>query len=124
MFAFFEQLPFAPILQGVAVIVVALFFATSSDSASLVVDMLSTGTAEPGPVRQRVFWGLSEGLVAAMLIILAGDLGLTALQQVITVVGLPVFCLVFMMIPAIIMGFRIEKIDNVTVGRRPRLNEF
>lgn len=59
-----------------------------------------------------------------MLIILAGDLGLTALQQVITVVGLPVFCLVFMMIPSMVMGFRIENIDNVTVGRRPRLDEF
>src|SRR5690606_31740658 len=80
MFAFFEHFPLAQIVQGIAVVVVAIFFATSSDSASLVVDMLCTGTAEPGPVRQRVFWGVAEGLVAAMLSILAGDLGLTALQ--------------------------------------------
>src|SRR5690606_4506325 len=53
MFAFFEQFPFAPFIQGVAVVVVALFFATSSDSASLVVDMLSTGSPKAGPVRQR-----------------------------------------------------------------------
>jgi len=89
-----------------------------------VVDMLCTGEAEPGPVHQRVFWGVAEGMVAVMLIILAGDLGLTALQQVITVVGLPIFCLVFMMIPSIIMGFQIEDIDHVTVGRRPKLDQF
>lgn len=124
LFAFLEHFPFVPLVQGLAVLLVSIFFATSSDSASLVIDMLCTGSDEPGPVRQRVFWGVSEGLVAAMLIILAGDLGLTALQQVITVVGLPVFCLVFLMIPSIIMGFNIENIDNVTVGRRPGLDEF
>ncbi|MDX5402372.1 MAG: BCCT family transporter, partial [Rhodobacterales bacterium] len=60
MFAFFAELPWAPLMQGLAVLIAAIFFATSSDSASLVVDMLCSGTAEPGPVRQRVFWGVAE----------------------------------------------------------------
>ncbi|MGK7752843.1 MULTISPECIES: BCCT family transporter [unclassified Roseovarius] len=124
MFAFFENFPFADLVQGIAVVVVAIFFATSSDSASLVVDMLCTGSPEPGPTRQRVFWGVSEGLVAAMLIVLAGDAGLTALQQVITVVGLPIFCLVFLMIPALILGFRNEEIDHISIGKRPGLSKF
>ncbi|MBV0893192.1 BCCT family transporter [Paracoccus sp. Z118] len=124
MFAFFAELPWATLMQGLAVVVVAIFFATSSDSASLVVDMLCTGTAEPGPVRQRVFWGLAEGMIAAMLILLAGEAGLTALQEVITVVGLPIFLLVCMMIPALIRGFAAEDIDHVTVGKRPPLSEF
>ncbi|WP_323767003.1 BCCT family transporter [Marinovum sp.] len=124
MFAFFESFPYAPFIQGLAVLVVAIFFATSSDSASLVVDMLCTGSAKPGPVRQRVFWGVSEGLVAAMLIVLAGDLGLSALQEVITVVGLPIFCLVFAMIPSLIRGFRTEDIDHVSIGKRPPLKEL
>lgn len=124
MFAFFENLPFVQLIQGFAILIVAIFFATSSDSASLVVDMLCTGTEEPGPVRQRVFWGVSEGLVAIMLIVLAGELGLEALQQVITVVGLPIFCLVFLMIPSLIKGFSLEDIDHITIGRRPKLSEF
>jgi choline/glycine/proline betaine transport protein len=124
MFAFFENLPLVQLVQGFAIVIVAIFFATSSDSASLVIDMLCTGTEEPGPVRQRVFWGVSEGLVAAMLIVLAGEMGLEALQQVITVVGLPIFCLVFMMIPSLIKGFYLEDIDHVTIGRRPKLTEF
>ncbi|MFU8863837.1 MAG: BCCT family transporter [Rhodobacterales bacterium] len=124
MFAFFAELPFAQLMQGLAVLIVAIFFATSSDSASLVVDMLCSGTAEPGPVRQRVFWGLAEGAIAATLILLAGEAGLTALQQVITVVGLPIFLLVFMMIPALIRGFAAEDIDHITIGKRPALSEF
>ncbi|QRF67543.1 BCCT family transporter [Ponticoccus alexandrii] len=124
MFAFFEHFPFTTLVQGFAVVIVAIFFATSSDSASLVVDMLCTGSPEPGPVGQRVFWGAAEGLVAAMLIVLAGDAGLDALQQVITVVGLPIFVLVCMMIPSLIRGFAMEEIDHITIGTRPELEEF
>ncbi len=105
-------------------LIVAIFFATSSDSASLVVDMLCSCTAAPGPVRQRVFWGLAEGMIAATLILLAGEAGLIALQQVITVIGLPIFLLVFMMIPALIRGFAAEDIDHITIGKRPALSEF
>jgi choline-glycine betaine transporter len=71
-----------------------------------------------------VFWGLAEGAIAATLILLAGEAGLVALQQVITVVGLPIFLLVFMMIPALIRGFAAEDIDHVTIGKRPALSEF
>ena len=124
MFAFFEHFPFTPVVQGLAVVIVAIFFATSSDSASLVVDMLCTGTPNPGPTHQRVFWGAAEGLVAAMLIVLAGEAGLTALQQVITVVGLPIFILCSMMIPSLIRGFAQEDIDHVNVGTRPELESF
>lgn len=102
MFEFFENFPAATLIQGIAVVVVALFFATSSDSASLVVDILCAGDAEAGPVRQRVFWGVSEGALAATLIILGGESGLLALQQVITVIGLPIFILVFAMMFALL----------------------
>ncbi|WP_110240825.1 BCCT family transporter [Nocardioides gilvus] len=109
MFAFFENFPAATFVSGVAIVVVALFFATSSDSASLVVDMLCSGDSEGGPTRQRVFWGVSEGAVAASLIVLGGDEALATLQQVITVLGLPVFILVFAMVPMLFMAFREER---------------
>jgi choline-glycine betaine transporter len=108
MFEFFDHFPAATLVSGIAIVVVALFFATSSDSASLVVDMLCAGDAKAGPVRQRVFWGVSEGFLAASLIVLGGEEGLQTLQQVITVMGLPVFILVFAMVLMLIMGFRQE----------------
>ena len=120
MFAFLDNFPFATFMQGFAVLIVAIFFATSSDSASLVVDMLCTGDADPGPVQQRLFWGISEGAIAVLLIMLAGEAGLTALQQVITVVGLPIFLLVFLMIPSLIKGLMNEDIDYITIEQRPK----
>ncbi|MEN5072825.1 BCCT family transporter [Isoptericola cucumis] len=112
MFTFFDNFPAATLVSGIAVVVVALFFATSSDSASLVVDMLCTGTPDAGPVRQRVFWGVSEGALAASLIILGGltgQDGLAALQQVITVIGLPIFLLVFIMMFSLVKGMHAER---------------
>ncbi len=108
MFAFFENFPAATLTQGLAVVIAALFFATSSDSASLVVDMLCAGDADAGPTRQRVFWGASEGILAAALIWLGGAEALTALQAVITVIGLPIFLMVFVMMFALIKGFASE----------------
>jgi len=110
MFEFFDNFPAATLVSGIAIVVVALFFATSSDSASLVVDMLCTGSGDAGPVRQRVFWGVSEGALAASLIVLGGEAGLTALQQVITVIGLPIFILVFAMLFTMLIGLREERI--------------
>lgn len=122
MFAFFDNFPAATLISGIAVVVVALFFATSSDSASLVVDMLCSGTGEAGPVRQRVFWGLSEGALAASLIIIGGTAGLEALQQVITVIGLPIFLMVFAMMFAMIAGLRQEVFPAAPVPASPAVN--
>ena len=115
MFTFFENFPWTPLLQGLVVVIVALFFATSADSAALVVDMLCSGEDEEGPVGQRVFWAVCLGALAALLIVLGGDEGLNALQEVITVIGLPIFILVFAMIPALFAGLRSEKL-RVTRG--------
>jgi len=99
-------------MQGLSVVIVAIFFATSSDSASLVVDMLCTGSSDSGPVRQRMFWGISEGALAASLIILAGDAGLEALQEVITVIGLPIFLMVFAMMFSLMRGLQSETLAS------------
>ncbi|CAH1042868.1 BCCT family transporter [Halomonas sp. TD01] len=124
MFAFFEHFPAATLIQGLAVVIVAIFFATSSDSASLVIDLLCTGDTEPGPIHQRVFWGVSEGAVAAMLIILAGDAGLVALQQVITVIGLPIFIMVFAMVFSLMKALMKENIKIVRPQQAPNLDNL
>ena len=124
MFAFFEGLPLTTLIQGLAVVIVAIFFATSSDSASLVVDILCTGDEDPGPVHQRVFWGVAEGALAAMLIVLAGDAGLTALQEVITVIGLPIFIMVFAMMFALFRGLQSERLPKRESPAPPPLEEL
>jgi choline/glycine/proline betaine transport protein len=80
------------VLALLGVIVVAIFFATSSDSGSFVVDMLTNG-GDPNPIwQQRLFWAVMEGGVAATLLV-AGALGggapLSALQTAAILSGLP-----------------------------------
>lgn len=77
LFQFLEHLPFSGFSIGLATVLVVTFFVTSSDSASLVIDMITSGGAPEPPIWQRIFWALMEGVVAAVLL-LAG--GLAALQ--------------------------------------------
>lgn len=82
-----------------AIIVVVLFFATSSDSGSLVVDILTNG-GDPHPRwQQRLFWAVLEGVIAAVLLgagAASGEDALTALQTASIVAGLP-FCIVLIL---------------------------
>lgn len=74
LFQFFENLPFSGIMSLLATLLVITFFVTSSDSGSLVVDMLTSGGDGESPAWQRIFWAIIEGIVAATLL-LAGGLG-------------------------------------------------
>ncbi len=96
LYALLDRLPAAQLTSLLAALVVAIFFVTSSDSGSFVVDMLTSGGQPDPPVWQRVFWAVSEGVVAAILL-LAG--GLTALQSAAINTGLP-FCIILLAICA------------------------
>lgn len=86
LFRFFAELPGTAITSTVAVVLVAVFFITSADSGSLVIDTLASGGADDTPRWQRVYWCLLLGLVAGLLL-LAGGLG--ALQAATLVAALP-----------------------------------
>ena len=72
LFKFFELLPGSTFLSILGVLLVTTFFVTSSDSGSLVIDTLTSGGAEEPPVWQRIFWAVTEGLVAAALLYAGG----------------------------------------------------
>ena len=77
IFHLLELLPFSTFTSLVAVLSIILFFVTSSDSASLVIDTIASGGVENPPVWQKVFWASLEGLVASFLLMYGG---LKALQ--------------------------------------------
>jgi len=96
IYAMLDRLPWAGATSLLAAVVVAVFFITSSDSGSFVVDMLTSGGHPNPPVWQRVFWAVSEGVVAAVLLVGGG---LRALQSAAINTGLP-FCLVLLVVCA------------------------
>lgn len=107
IYALLENFPFKGVTTVLAVVVVATFFVTSSDSGSFVVDILTSGGHPNPPIWQRIFWALTEGAVAIVLLV-AG--GLKALQAAAISTGLP-FCLVMIvMCVAFIKALRSEKL--------------
>ena len=86
LFAVLNGLPLASITSFIAIVLVIVFFVTSSDSGSLVIDVISAGGKVEAPTPQRVFWCVFEGLVAVSLI-LGG--GLIALQAMAVSTGFP-----------------------------------
>ena len=71
---------------GIATLCIVLFFVTSSDSASMVIDIIASGGNPDPPLGTRLFWAVTEGLVASALLI-AG--GLDALQAASIAAALP-----------------------------------
>lgn len=110
LFVMLEQMPWPTLMSVVATLLIMTFFVTSSDSGSLVIDIITSGGNEDPPVWQRIFWAVTEGVVAAALL-LAG--GLSALQTAAISSALP-FAFVMLL-----MCFGLNKgLQNETI-RRP-----
>ncbi|MEF8827854.1 MAG: BCCT family transporter, partial [Haloarcula sp.] len=101
MFALLEQFPLGIISGLLATLLVITFFVTSSDSGSLVIDHLTSGGKHDVPRTQRIFWALTEGLVASILLIGGG---LTALQTAAITTGLPFALILCLMCYTVYLG--------------------
>ena len=105
MFKMLEGLPFTELVSALALVLIAIFFVTSADSGSLVVDTITAGGKMDAPAQQRVFWCVLVGLVAIVLL-LGG--GIESLQALVISVGLP-FCIVLLfMCVSLYKGLREE----------------
>ncbi|QYY35274.1 BCCT family transporter [Ruficoccus sp. ZRK36] len=105
LFAMLESFPFTTVLSIIGIFLVTVFFVTSSDSGSLVVDHLTSGGKLDSPVPQRVFWALMEGVLAAVLL-LGG--GLQTLQTASITTGLPFTMILLCIIYTLYIGLSQE----------------
>jgi choline/glycine/proline betaine transport protein len=101
LFVLLEEYPWSFVTSIIGILLVTSFFVTSSDSGSLVIDSITSGGKLDAPVGQRIFWALSEGAVAATLL-LGG--GLKALQTAAISTGLPFTLLLFVMCYSLYKG--------------------
>ncbi|MEM7797683.1 MAG: BCCT family transporter [Chloroflexota bacterium] len=105
LFEMFQNLPLTGLLSLVGIILTVIFFVTSSDSGSLVVDNLTSGGKLDSPVPQRVFWAIMEGVLAGTLL-LGGGLG--ALQTASITTGVPFTIVLLIMMYGLNIVFREE----------------
>ena len=106
LFEMLAELPLASITSFVGIILVVVFFITSSDSGSLVIDTITAGGKIDAPVTQRVFWCCFEGAVAIALLIGGG---LASLQAAVLSTGLPFTLVLLVMCWAVYKGLVEER---------------
>ncbi|MGE6440759.1 BCCT family transporter [Psychrobacter sp. NPDC078409] len=118
LFKLLENLPFTEFVSSLTILLIITFFVTSSDSGSLVIDSLAAGGRSDTPWWQRSFWVVTEGAVAAVLL-LAG--GLEALQTAAIVSALPFAIIILISMFGMWRALRIEGHRNQSLGNDNRL---
>jgi choline/glycine/proline betaine transport protein len=94
LFVLLEQLPWTTVVSMVAVLLIVTFFVTSSDSGSLVIDTITSGDNKDSATWQRLFWAVSQGIVASVLLVGGG---LAALQAATLSSALPIAFIMILM---------------------------
>lgn len=115
LFQLFDGLPLGNLLSVVGILLIVVFFVTSSDSGSLVVDMLASGGNPNPPTWSRIFWAGVSGLLAIALL-LAG--GLQALQTAAILIALPFSVVMIGMAVSTVRALRAEHAAILRAERR------
>lgn len=105
LYTLLERLPIPTVSCLLATLLVITFFVTSSDSGSLVVDIIASGGNQDPPIVQRIFWAALEGFVAAILLLFGG---LKALQTAAITSALPFTVVLILMTLSLWKGLRME----------------
>jgi len=119
LFVLLEEYPLSVVTSVIGILLVTSFFVTSSDSGSLVIDSITSGGKLDAPVGQRIFWAVSEGAVAATLL-LGG--GLKALQTAAISTGLPFTILLLIMCYSLYKGL-VQEYEELLARERKQERE-
>lgn len=134
MFVLMENFPLSTVTSALTVFVVIAFFVTSSDSGSMVIDIITSGGNPNPPVLSRLFWAILEGVVAASLLVGGG---FVALQTAAITTGLPFAIVLLGMCYALFKGLseyagpqefkitgpELKKTRSVKVKKKPKLDK-
>ncbi|RTZ18124.1 BCCT family transporter [Vibrio aquaticus] len=108
LFHTYDALPMSTVLSVVSIGLIMVFFITSSDSGSLVIDSITSGGKVDAPVPQRVFWAVMGGAIAAVLLWVGGTESIQALQAGTVSMALPFAFILLLMCWSLILGLRTE----------------
>ncbi|EKO3721986.1 BCCT family transporter, partial [Vibrio metschnikovii] len=109
LFHVYEQLPLGNALSLISIVLILIFFITSADSGSLVIDSITAGGKVDAPVLQRIFWATVGGSIAAVLLWVGGSEALQALQSGVVATALPFSFVLLLMCVSLIKGLRTEQ---------------
>ena len=101
-----------PIFTSIfSLFMLVLFFVTSADSGSLVINRITSGGKENTPTIQRVIWAIVQGLVAIVLLVGGGSYALSAIQSGSISMALPFVFILIAATISLLRGVYIELYD-------------
>ncbi|MFT5807317.1 MAG: BCCT family betaine/carnitine transporter [Moritella dasanensis] len=109
LFQVYDAMPYGDVLSVLSIILVLIFFITSSDSGSLVIDSITSGGKIDAPVPQRIFWATVEGTIAGVMLWVGGTEALQALQAGVVTTALPFTFILLIMCVSLIKGLNSER---------------
>ncbi len=116
-FQMLESLPFSGVTTVVGVLLVLVFFITSADSGSLVIDGITAGGKQNAPVPQRIFWAAMGGLLAGALLYGGGPEALAALQAGTVAAGIPFTLVLLLVCVGLFKGLRANVRESAKTSR-------
>lgn len=120
LFTLLDNLPLTEIVAPLAILVIIIFFITSIDSASMVMDMFATGEENKTPTYYRVTWAVGIGAVTAAMLIISPETGIATLQEVAIIMGFPFLLAQFIMMFSLAKGMN----DDTQAAARLRTRQW
>lgn len=108
LFALLEQFPLTFFVSILTVILIASFFVTSADSATVVLGMQTTGGLLNPPNAVKLVWGVIISGTAAVLL-LTSEQGLAALQTASIIGAFPFAVIIILMIVSLLKNSAMKK---------------
>jgi glycine betaine transporter len=127
LFTMLREYPLSSVTVVVAILLIAIFFITGADSASIVMGMLSQHGEEEPRRALIVFWGIAQGAVASVLLWSGGDdlrAGLTALQNLVIIVGGAFLLVIVAMCVSLMKALRAEPYESTLPSRVRRAVQY
>lgn len=119
LFAFLENYPAAPLIMGIAILLIASFFITSADSGTFVLGMLTTGGSLNPPLRVKLTWG---AILAGTAMVLLFSGGLNALEMAMLIAAFPFTFVVILLAISLFKALR-DEYHIIQLERRKLLYE-
>ncbi len=111
LFYMLDNLLFPIFTSLFALFMLVLFFVTSSDSGSLVIDTITSGGKSDPPRIQRVIWAVIQGLLAIVLLVGGGSYALSAIQSGAISMAAPFIFILIAATISLLRGIYIEVYD-------------
>ena len=115
LFSMADNLPLSGALPVLIMVILAIFFITAADSASVVMGILTTRGSQNPPKLVVVFWGLVMGGIAVVMLLLGDETALEGLQSLVIITAVP---FAFVMLMVIVAWVRELRTDPLTLRQQ------